>query len=462
MITRSTFSRRSFLAGAAAVGVSAVALACTPVPSKAPSAGEPAAAKPEAAAPSGEVKGTLRVMTELGGTVHDAYMKDIYPQFEEASGFKLEVEVVPWGADLIIKLQTHGAAGTLADVNTDIGSWTRTFIASNMNLDVTDGIDAIGYPYDDVTSPVQGFYELDGKVYGITLELATWNCVYVPELFEQAGLKEPGIGWTHDDMMNAAKALTISEGDKVVQWGMGSNAGQNWTREALLETADAPYVVEEDGQFRVDANNPDAVKLMQDYADLMFVDKVIPTALDFAQMEGGQDAFQAMRYEGKVAIHYTCCGGMRNLDTYGKVDFKFAPLPKFRREGNTGNGTGYFVYSRTKHPLEATQLMCHLTSPEVQEYSNENFGWTPALGSVRKAFFEAYDAKGHNPINYTMLDTLIAQGVPVPSALVPEKGMELQATDGQLMGAVWNGEKTAQEALDEMQKMMEDILARED
>jgi len=41
-----------------------------------------------------------------------------------------------------------------------------------------------------------------------------------------------------------------------------------------------------------------------------------------------------MRLQGKVAMIFQCCGAMRNINTFGKVPMKFAPLPKVKREGS--------------------------------------------------------------------------------------------------------------------------------
>ncbi|MCL5998474.1 MAG: extracellular solute-binding protein [Chloroflexi bacterium] len=397
------------------------------------------------------------MQTEIGGEDHELYMKEVYPKFTEKTGFEVEVEVVPWGDDLITKLQTMGAAGTLADVATDISPWSRTFVDAGMCLDVTEALKTYNFPYEDLKagSPIQEAYTVDGKVYGMNLEVACVACIIVPELFKKAGLPEPTKDWTIQDLKELAKKLTIREGDKVVQWGVGTDPGSGWYREAFLETADAPLVKPDN--ITPQANHPDAVALMQMYQDMRFKDNTMPTSADRQLLQGAGDSWMTGVYEGKVAVHFGCCGAQRNLDKFGKVEYKFAHLPKFKRGGSALAGTGYFVYSQTKYPTEATQLMFHLCSPETQKIDAEVLGWWPSLKSVRESFFAGVKA---NPGNYDTMNDIILNARLAPSSLVAGKALELQQIDAQRMSQVWEEGKPVQEVLDQIQKEFEAAIAR--
>jgi ABC-type glycerol-3-phosphate transport system substrate-binding protein len=304
---------------------------------------------------------------------------------------------------------------------------------------------------------LQGVYEMDGRVYGINMEIAVVAMVYVPELFQTAGVPEPTPEWTVDDYVAAAKALTIREGDEVVQWGSGSDPGDGWWRDAFLQTADAPLLTD---PTTVQANHPDAVALMQIYQDLRYKDKANPDSAGEAALMGTGDNWFTGVYEGKVAMVFVCCGTMREIDQYGKKPFKFAHLPRYMRNGNAMAGTGYFVYSQTDYPAEATEAMLLMNGPEVQPiYAVAPLGATPSLKSVRE---EIFVGRTGNPDNWSMLDQIISEDGAVASFQLSPKALEIFSAEQQAMAAVWDEGKPVPDILDDLQAQLEDILAREE
>lgn len=59
----------------------------------------------------------------------------------------------------------------------------------------------------------------DGEVLSVPTYFQPALLKYQPELFDKAGLPYPRPGWTWDDFLAAAKALTVREGSGVTQWG---------------------------------------------------------------------------------------------------------------------------------------------------------------------------------------------------------------------------------------------------
>jgi multiple sugar transport system substrate-binding protein len=78
----------------------------------------------------------------------------------------------------------------------------------------------------DSNLTVEAFYpallesaQWDGGIWSVPVE-ATYPLIYFNrELFDAAGLDYPEPGWSWDDFLAAARALTIRDGDAVSQWG---------------------------------------------------------------------------------------------------------------------------------------------------------------------------------------------------------------------------------------------------
>ena len=78
----------------------------------------------------------------------------------------------------------------------------------------------------DSTLTTSAFYpgllesvQWDGRIWSVPSE-ATYRLIYFDKtLFDAAGVDYPKAGWTWDDFLAAAQALTVGSGDNVSQWG---------------------------------------------------------------------------------------------------------------------------------------------------------------------------------------------------------------------------------------------------
>jgi ABC-type glycerol-3-phosphate transport system substrate-binding protein len=116
--------------------------------------------------------------------------------------------------------------------------------------------------------------------------------------FDAAGLAYPEPGWTLDEFLTAAQALTLREGNEVVQWGYVPFQVQPLLATQLA----APLVV--DGEPRL--TDPDVTDALQWLADLFILHEVSPWLENYKPVTlreagGGPDPISLVR-EGRAAM----------------------------------------------------------------------------------------------------------------------------------------------------------------
>ena len=116
------------------------------------------------------------------------------------------------------KLQTGYNSGTVADMQQMFGSWVPRYsgfgLLDSMPEEMANGIEDRFWP------AAIGGYELDGAYYGQPKEynLENGGMLVNPALLEEAGVTETPGTWA--DLVEAAKAATRRDGDKITQAGL--------------------------------------------------------------------------------------------------------------------------------------------------------------------------------------------------------------------------------------------------
>ncbi len=86
--------------------------------------------------------------------------------------------------------------------------------------DLTPFIEAeLDFQSDDFYHGILEGYQWDGGTWALPLAIDFELICYNKEAFYEAGVTYPEPGWTWDDFLAKARALTVREGDKVVHWG---------------------------------------------------------------------------------------------------------------------------------------------------------------------------------------------------------------------------------------------------
>ncbi len=170
-------------------------------------------------------------------------------------------------------------------IETDVASenFSNLFIDLNPFLD-----EAATISRDDFYEGALDLYAQDGGVYGIPSTLAHLMILYNKDLFDAAGVEYPQPGWTWDDFLATAEALTVKNGSEVTQYGFSTVLGEPWP---FIE-ARAGKLINDSGSVPV-ANLTDSsvVEGVQWYVDLATKYGVMPNPNDPSNYADSEPSF---------------------------------------------------------------------------------------------------------------------------------------------------------------------------
>ena len=239
---------------------------------KAPAAAEAPAAAPEAA-PAEKAEPlpyegvTLRVIL----ATHDwtSAVEPLLPEFEAATGMKVEFEVYPEN-QLSDKLNVElGSGGQYIDVFMCRPlQEVQRFIQNGFLAEVSDLLADEEFQGDDFIPAAIGGYAYnganDGKFYGVPLVTERQVLFYRKDLFEKAGIEVPT---NLEEMMAAAEALHGIEEGVVGFTGRGKANPAVTQFSAYLYSFGADFFDFETNTATI--NTPEAVEAFQFYGDLL-------------------------------------------------------------------------------------------------------------------------------------------------------------------------------------------------
>lgn len=287
-------------------------------------------------------------------------MKEMVAKFTEQNpNITVEVQVTPWD-EYWTKMEAAATGGAMPDV-----FWMHTNEFSKYA-----GNDML-MPLDDVVGDVMGNFPeslvslatySDGTLYGVPKDFDTIAMGYNKELFDAAGVDYPSDGWTWDDFLTAAKAISALD-------------DQTWGFLAPLEdqVGYLPWIYQAGGNVldgkEVGIDSPEAQKGLQFYVDLINKEKVSPTLAELTDTHF-MGFFQSGR-AGMVLI------GSWQMSAYADNDdikdiFDLAVLPKDVRNATMINGLSFGGSAKTEHPEEVKSLLQFLAGEEAQTLQAES------------------------------------------------------------------------------------------
>lgn len=302
----------------------------------------------------------------------------------------------------------------------------------------------------------------DGKTLGTNTAGETMVMYYNKDLFDAAGVDYPpskgSEAWTWDEFVEVAKKLTKDTS--------GNDATSPDFNPDSIETFGVvfpqwwggwlPFVMSNGGAFANEdgtellLNQPEAVEVLQQMQDLIYVHHVAPTP---AQTEA-LPASDVMMSTGKVAMDIN--GHWKVLD-YSQAGFNWGVgvLPYFDEPLTVIFGAPTVIFADTEHPDEAFEFYKYHNSPAVVDLFKKGL-WMP----LQQEYYtdEAKTAEwldgqeGVYPpesrdvfVDYTLNYTPIQPPVYWLKNLFQ---INTEAVDP-AMELLWTGEATAQEAMDQ-------------
>ena len=237
--------------------------------------------------------------------------------FTPHTGIKVVYEYI--GTNYDGKVLTRIASGNPYDVVTFNANSVGNYAKKGTLTDLRSFIDRDKYDVSDFYPWAATEYTFDGTRYGLTNDVGGYYLYYNAEKLRKAGIQPPSPTWTWDQLLDAAKALTIRKGSSTTQWGVDvsdlGGAHPLWARMNGVDLWNHDV-------SQINLADPRVIRACQFAYDLMYTHKVAPRPGAFPA--GSLDAFAA----GKTAL---LIGGSWGVDYFRykqvKIPWNIAYLP---------------------------------------------------------------------------------------------------------------------------------------
>lgn len=365
------------------------------------------------------------------------------------------VEQIPWNT-LYTKLQAAFVANQPPDVIILHASEIPQFASYGVLKDLSSWYTSGGgwFPDDDISAITADGMKYNGVTYGIPLDNHGRGLWINKDAFKKAGLDpnmEPPVGY--DNWVKLFQQLTIDKNGKnaadpafdpknVAQWGY---AVGEWPRVNFLAALvqNGGSFASEDGKT-ITVNSEAGVKALQQAVDLVYKYHVSPQAAGFDTWQG----FGA----GTLAVLPTGSWFRNQAATFSDIDSTAWPQPQFGEKNATwfGAHTWMVPASEEGDKLKAVETLVQWVSDHQKDWAAS--GQVPARLSVQAELdpqnYPSNILYGKGFSEYGVLDFKSTAIQEMYAALDPE------------LDAALNGQKSAQQALDDAVSRMQPALDR--
>ncbi len=259
------------------------------------------------------------------------------------------------------KLQTQMAANTGPDVFLLGAYFSVDFYKKGILLNLQPFIDKDkNFNKKDYFSPPFKLYTFNGNLYALPRDINSIVLYYNKDLFDRAGVKYPTDNWTWNDLVKAAKKLTMDyNNDGIIdQWGiMIPNVFEVGWGNLILQNNGS---ILNKNKTESTLTNPEVVQAIQFMVDLEYKYKVAP--LEKSKGSLGDNIFMT----GKVAMIYDGSWMIGTYKTIKSFKWDIVMLPRGKKRACIANGVANAINSHTKHKEAAWKLVKFLSSREAQ------------------------------------------------------------------------------------------------
>jgi multiple sugar transport system substrate-binding protein len=301
-------------------------------------------------------------------------------KFEQASGIKVKVEVIPW-TDLLNRILAATTSGQGPDVLNIGNTWSASLQATGAFLPFDDAtLDKIGGKSRFLGPSLAATGAAGQPPVGVPIYGQAYGLYYNKKLFADAGITNPPATW--DELVADGKKLTNPQKG---QWGLSLQAGQvteNSHHAAILGAQHGASFFTPAGKPQL-ASDP-AVAAVQQYLDLMQKDKIVnPSNAEYA------DTAKSLKdlSDGKAAMfmNQASAGSFKNIGMdmsnlgVAPIPLPANPPPNSRKVTSFVAGINLSVFKNTKNTDAALQFVKFMVSAPEQVQLNKTYGSLPTV-----------------------------------------------------------------------------------
>lgn len=275
---------------------------------------------------------------------------------------------------------SNGSFDISDNFGNNVGAWASKGVLAPLD----DAIEAEGIDVDDFIPSAMNQMKYDGETYALPIAIHSFQLLYNKTLLDAAGITPPT---TMDELAAAAQQLTVVDGGKITQLGLGS-ANDSTTLTTLgfafggsWDGKDAPTPAED--------GNLEAL----DWYQKNIVEPVGADALStFVSGQGEYLSAQDPFFSGKVAMIID--GEWRSASAAKvapELDWGVTAIPAASPELENSTqvtASTLFIPANSKHKEEAAKFLAYLVSDEPMEKFSLALGNLP--GRVSLTGSEAY------------------------------------------------------------------------
>ncbi|MFE2555014.1 ABC transporter substrate-binding protein [Streptomyces sp. NPDC059352] len=357
---------------------------------------------------------TLTYWASNQGSSLEVDKKVLQPEldaFEQETGIKVKLEVIPW-SDLLNRILTAATSGQGPDVLNIGNTWSASLQSTGALLPFdAKNFEAVGGK-DRFVDSALGSTGTPGKdPAAVPLYSMVYALYYNKQMFKDAGIAKPPTTW--DEVIAAGKKLS-----KDGKWGLGvegSNLSNNIHQVFVLGKQHGADFFTADG--KADFTSDGAVAAVKQYVDLMATQKIVaPGNAEYAQNQSLSDF--AKDRTGMVLWQtpsQTFASQGMAPEEWGVVP---APVPSGRpgvgkQTNSMVAGINMAVFKNTKNLDGALKFVKFMTSDEEQILLNKAYGSVPPVKGAQK------DPAFSDPSLTVIRDTLATSAAALPQ--VPEE-----------------------------------------
>ena len=284
-------------------------------------------------------------------------------------------------------------------------------------------------------------YQWDGGIWALPTAIDVPVICYDKEAFDEAGVPYPEPGWTWEDFVTKARALTMYEGEKVTRWGYARSFlyDDPWPFiegrvGSLVDTSTDPPTL------RLD--QPEVIEAVRWYTDLHLKDQVIIQIPCSEKADGGFECDSRALYNSGVAAMWgNTFTGWRKTTGFGEVSVVPFPVDTPDSQTTPLQTTGLVMSAGTRYPNVAWRWMDFLSLHSTSAWGGS---YLPARRSVAEesGFEDTLNEEVAAALNYALNHSYARLGLENQAVRKPFRWA---------LDVILKGEKSVEEALAEAQ-----------
>ncbi|MBT2527898.1 sugar ABC transporter substrate-binding protein [Streptomyces sp. ISL-99] len=358
---------------------------------------------------SNESPKTLTYWASNQGPNIEADKKALEPElkkFEERTGIKVKLEVVPW-SDLLNRIMTATTSGQGPDVLNIGNTWSASLQSTGALLSWDDkNFEKIG-GRDRFEESALGSTGAQGQdPAAVPLYSMSYALYYNKKMFAEAGITKPPATW--DEMVATGKKL--SKDGKWALGAEGSNLSNNIHQVFVLAKQHGADFF--DAQGKPDFTSDGAVAAVKQYVDLMATHKIIaPGNAEYAQNQSLSDFAKSKT----AMVLWQAAASTFKSQGMDASKWGVAPVPvqsgapgQGRNLNSMVSGINMAVFKNTKNADGAMKFVEFMTSDEEQKILCKTYGSIPPVKAAQS------DPAFDRPELKVLRDTLATSAAPLP------------------------------------------------